>query len=105
VLASPGIDPDLLVFTSPEGFPIRPTLFRRRFWAPAVAAAGLTPLRIHDLRHTAVALWIGNGAHPKRVASLAGHTSVVVVLDRYGHLYPEQDEELMDRLDNRVNRR
>ncbi len=72
---------------------------------PAVDAAELAPLRIHDLRHTAVSLWIADGADPKRVAALAGHTSVVVVLDRYGHLYPEQDEELMERLERRAKGR
>ena len=65
----------------------------------------LAPLRIHDLRHTAVSLWIADGADPKRVATLAGHTSVVVVLDRYGHLYPEQDDELMERLERRARDR
>jgi hypothetical protein len=43
---------DRLVFQSPEGLPIRATPFRRRFWTPAVDAAELAPLRIHDLRHT-----------------------------------------------------
>ena len=104
-LASPAMAQDALVFQSPDGCPIRPTLFRRRFWAPAVDAADLAPLRIHDLRHTAVSLWIADGADPKRVAALAGHTSVVVVLDRYGHLYPEQDEELMERLERRAKER
>jgi integrase len=105
VLASPRIDPEALVFRSPDGFPVRPGLFRRRFWTPAVDSAGLAPLRIHDLRHTAVSLWIANGADPKRVAALAGHSSVVVVLDRYGHLYPEQDDELMERLERRARGR
>jgi integrase len=43
---------------------------------PATKAAGLQGLRIHDLRHTAVALWIAAGATPKEVAVRAGHTSV-----------------------------
>lgn len=92
-------DPLGLVFTSPEGQPIRPSLFRRRFWVPAVEAAGLSPLRIHDLRHTAVALWIAAGGHPKQIAARAGHTSVAVVLDRYGHLLPNHDDELMQALE------
>jgi integrase len=61
--------------------------------------AGLAGLRIHDLRHTAVALWIAAGASPKEVAARAGHTSVSFTLDRYGHLYPEADTRLRDRLD------
>jgi integrase len=56
-------------------------------------------LRIHDLRHTAVALWIAAGANPKEVAARAGHSSVSFTLDRYGHLYPESDAALRDRLD------
>jgi integrase len=56
-------------------------------------------LRIHDLRHTAVALWIAAGATPKEVAVRAGHTSVSFTLDRYGHLYPEADTTLRDRLE------
>src|SRR5437773_9580997 len=65
----------------------------------ATVAAGLPGLRIHDLRHTAVALWIAAGASPKEVAQRAGHTSVSFVLDRYGHLFPESDAALRERLD------
>jgi integrase len=90
---------DDLVFVSPEGQVVRPGLFRRRFWNPAVERAGLSPLRIHDLRHTAVALWIATGANPKQIAVRAGHTSVAVVLDRYGHLYPQQELVLLTALE------
>jgi hypothetical protein len=38
-------------------------------------------------------------AGPKEVAARAGHTSVSFTLDRYGHLYPEADTALRDRLD------
>jgi integrase len=97
-LAEPG-SPENLVFAGPQGGALRVTLFRRRFWLPAVKAAGLDGLRIHDLRHTAVALWIAAGANPKEVAARAGHASVSFTLDRYGHLYPEADLTLRERLD------
>jgi integrase len=97
-LASPG-DPDDLVFTGPQGGPLRVTAFRARIWRPATRAAGLDGLRIHDLRHTAVALWIAAAANPKEVSARAGHASVSFTLDRYGHLYPEADTALRDRLD------
>jgi integrase len=87
------------VFRAPAGGPLRINGFRHRVWLPAVRAAGLPGLRIHDLRHTAVALWIAAGASPKEVAARAGHTSVSFVLDRYGHLFPESDAALRDRLD------
>jgi integrase len=97
-LAGPG-DPEAFVFTAPQGGPLRLPAFRARVWRPAVIAAGLEGLRIHDLRHTAVALWIAAGANPKEVSARAGHSSVSFTLDRYGHLYPEADAALRNRLD------
>jgi integrase len=105
MLAVGPVDTGGLVFRSPEGQAVRPSHFRRRFWNPAVAAAGLAPLRIHDLRHTAVALWIAAGANPKQIAVRAGHTSVSVVLDRYGHLFPDQDDALVAALEGMTPRR
>lgn len=68
--------PGDLVFRSPEGGPMRLASWRRRFWLSAEARAGLVGSRIHDLRHTAVALWIATGANPEQVSTRAGHTSV-----------------------------
>jgi integrase len=93
--ASPGD----LVFRAPEGGPVRLASWRRRFWAPAVARAGVAPLRPHDMRHSAVSLWVAAGASPKEVASRAGHSSVVTVLDRYGHLLPGSEDRVNDALD------
>jgi integrase len=92
-------DPEAFVFTAPEGGPLRVHGFRARVWRPATRRADLDGLRIHDLRHTAVALWIAAGANPKEVSARAGHASVSFTLDRYGHLYPEADTALRDRLD------
>jgi hypothetical protein len=73
--------------------------FRVKVWLPAIRSVGLVPLRPHDLRLTAVALWIAAGANPKEVSVRAGHTSVAFTLDRYGHLFPGHDDEPPDRLD------
>jgi len=94
----PGWEPTL-VFRAPEGGPVRLASWRRRFWAPAIARAGLAPLRPHDMRHSAVSLWVAAGASPKEVASRAGHSSVVTVLDRYGHLLPGSEDRVNDALD------
>jgi Phage integrase family len=90
---------DAHVFTSDRGGILRTSNFRAKVWLPAARAAGLAPLRPHDLRHTAVALWIAAGANPKEVSVRAGHTSVSFTLDRYGHLFEGHDLELRDRLD------
>jgi integrase len=95
--ATPG--PDGLVFPGAEGGTLRASQWRNRHWYPAVRQAGLAPLRPHDLRHTAVSLWIAAGATPNQIAAWAGHTSVSVVLDRYGHLFPGHEREVLDRLE------
>ena len=77
----------------------RRSLFHRRFWTPATAAAGVAPLRIHDLRHTAVAYGIAAGTASKEIARRAGHASVVTVLDRYGHQLPGEEDRVTDALD------
>jgi integrase len=98
-LARPGSADDL-VFVGPQGGTLRLAGFRQAsHLAAGNQGAGLDGLRIHDLRHTAVALWIAAGANPKEVAARAGHTSVSFTLDRYGHLYPDADHALRDRLD------
>lgn len=96
--AVPGGPGDYL-FRAPLGGPVRVASWRSRFWTPATRRAGVAPLRAHDLRHTAVALWIAAGASPKEIAVRAGHSSVVTVLDRYGHLLPGSEEKVTDALD------
>ena len=43
-------------------------------------------------------MWIAAGANAKEVATRAGHSSVSFTFDRYGHLYPDADQVLSDRL-------
>lgn len=89
---------DELVFTGPEGGTLRVNAWRRRFWNPAVEAAGLSPLRPHDLRHSAVAMWIAVGLDALSVSRRAGHTSVSFTLDRYGHRYQGAEDAAADAL-------
>jgi integrase len=91
---------DDLVFPSPSGGPLRRTNFGHRFWTPAVVGAHLDPApTFHDLRHTAAALAIVEGAHPKAIQARMGHASITTTLNTYGHLFPSLDVELADRLD------
>jgi integrase len=75
---------------------------RRRYWSPAVESAKVAPFRPHDLRQTAVALWIASGANALEVARRAEHTKVSFTLDRYGHLFPEADAGVADRLEELI---
>lgn len=92
-------EPAGLVFPAAEGGPMRRSNFSRRAWRTATRRAGFEGLRFHDLRHTAVALAIGQGAHPKAIQERMGHSSITTTLDRYGHLFPSLDEQIAEGLD------
>jgi Phage integrase family len=90
-------DPDDLVFTMPQGGPLRASKWGERYFRPAAASAGLPErLRVHDLRHTAAALAIRENASVKIVRAMLGHRSATQTLDRYGHLYPSDLDALAD---------
>lgn len=91
--------PGELVFANRAGNPTIGPSFRQSIFQPAVARAGLGQVRIHDLRHTAVALAIAAGAHPKAIQARMGHASITVTLDRYGHLYESADDQVAAALD------
>jgi len=94
-----GPDPGALVFTSPQGHPLRRVLFRRRQWQPAVRAAGLEPLTFHELRHTYVSICAAAGLDLYEVSKRAGHSSAAFTADRYRHLYEDADDAYAERLD------
>jgi integrase len=99
-LAGRPADPDALVFTAPLGGPLRERKFLHGQLKPAARRAGLPDaLRAHDLRHTAASLLIRRGASVKAVQRTLGHKSAVMTLDRYGHLWPDELEDLAERLD------
>lgn len=91
---------EAFVFTAPDGGPLRNSNFYRRFYKPAVRRSSLDDrTRFHDLRHTAAALMIAEGAHLLAVQERLGHSTIQVTADRYGHLFPSLEAALTDRLD------
>ncbi|WP_079053018.1 tyrosine-type recombinase/integrase [Streptomyces phaeochromogenes] len=92
---------DALVFTAPEGGPMRYPNFRRRDFDKAVKEAGLDGMKVtpHKLRHTAASLAIAAGADVKVVQTMLGHKSAAMTLDVYGHLWPDRLDEVADALD------
>ncbi len=94
--------PHDLVFCAKEGSPLDPRNFiEREFWS-ALSRAGLRRVRFHDLRHTYTALMIAQGANIKFIQSQLGHASIQTTLDRYGHLLPEVQRGVGERLDAAV---
>jgi len=93
--------PSGLLFTNRNRDPIRQSNFNRKVWGPALLRAKIAePLpRVHDLRHTAAALSVAVGAHPKEIQSLLGHASIGMTLDTYGHTFEGASRRLAERLD------
>jgi integrase len=66
---------EALVFTSPDGMPLRPSNFRHRVWFPALKEAELPMIHFHDLRHTGNTLAAGAGAGLRELMDRMGHST------------------------------
>lgn len=78
--AGPGKD---WLFPKADGSgPIEPP---KRAWAKVTEKAGLTGLRMHDLRHTVASWAVGQGVSLPIVGKLLGHASAATT-QRYAHL-------------------
>ena len=60
--------------------------------------AKLKPIRVHDLRHSHIALLIEKGMQPLVIAQRVGHDSVNTTMNIYGHLYPNKQKQVADLL-------
>ena len=49
---------------------------------------GLTPIGLHECRHSYAAYMIAAGINTKALSTYMGHASITITLDRYGHLLP-----------------
>ena len=94
-----GKGPDDLVFEGTRGGVLRNGNFNRRTFGPAAQAIGEPNLTPHGLRHTAASLAIAAGGNVKVVQQMLGHATASMTLDLYGHLFPDQLDDVADRLD------
>jgi len=80
------------------------TIARKLRAEKAWHAAGLTPITLHEARHTYASLLIAAGVNSKAVSTYMGHASITITLDRYGHLMPGNEAEAADLLDGYLAR-
>jgi integrase len=78
-------------------------------WRKACTRAGfdggpLGGLVFHELRHTAAALAVDQGAHPLAIKERMGHASIQTTMDTYGGLFPSIGEEIAHGLDQELTR-
>jgi integrase len=92
------IAPRTLVFSGATGQPLRGTTVTtaaRKEWA----ARDLTPIGLHEARHTYASLSAAAGIRIEDLSEFMGHTSLNMTYKRYRHLYPEARIEARERLD------
>ncbi|GLX39621.1 hypothetical protein Sros01_56940 [Streptomyces roseochromogenus] len=91
-----------LVLTTTYGNAIRANIFNDEAWKPALAAAGVIPVRekgarwkasrkdgFHVLRHTYASVLLEAGESIVTLARWLGHSSPTITLDHYAHFMPE----------------
>ena len=61
--------------------------------------AGVKIIRVHDLRHSHVAYLINQGVQPLVIKERLGHRDIKITLNTYGHLYPTQQMQVAEMLD------
>ena len=86
-----------LVFVDELGRAIDP----RRDWADwkrLLKAAGLRDARLHDARHTAATLLLQQGASPRVVMEVLGHSQIGLTQNTYQHVVPEIARDAADKI-------
>ena len=85
-------NPGDYVFTFEDGRPPHPDTIRQRFDRLA-AAAGLSRITFHDLRHSYATSALKAGLSPKVVSERIGHADAGFFLQTYAHVLKNDDRE------------
>jgi integrase len=86
-----------LVVTHEDGTAINPRLFSSWF-AQHARAAGLPPIRLHDLRHSYATAALAAGIPAKVVSERLGHANIAITLDTYSHVLPNMQEKAAEQV-------
>jgi integrase len=80
------------VFAWPDGRPLHPDNITGWF-QQHTRAAGLPPIRLHDVRHSYATAALKAGISAKVISERLGHASVAFTLQVYGHVIPGMDAD------------
>ncbi|WP_319431559.1 tyrosine-type recombinase/integrase [Mycobacterium sp. RTGN5] len=102
-----GKAPDELLWSRADGQPLRPPTTTHWFGAAVKRCQAddekFPRVTVHELRHTAASLMIASGANVKTVQAQLGHKSATMTLDQYGHLFPDDLDDIADKMDDLVS--
>jgi integrase len=86
-----------LVVVREDGSPVNPQSFSSWF-AQHTRAAGLPPIRLHDMRHSYATAALLAGIPAKVVSERLGHANIAVTLDTYLHVLPNMQEKAAEQV-------
>lgn len=78
-------------------FPMSETWYRHNY-IKYRRLFGYDHIRLHDLRHSYVAMLIHKGVDIYTIKDLVGHEKITTTMDVYGHLYEEKRKDVADLL-------
>lgn len=71
-----------------------------RIFSKAIKDSGVTPIRLHDLRHSHASWLINNGVNIVAVSKRLGHSSINETLKTYAHLLDISDQNMMQKIND-----
>lgn len=80
-------------------FPYTKSYFHKQMEA-GCQASKMQKIRLHDLRHSHASMLIHMGVPVLLVSERLGHENIETTLQTYGHLYPTQTTEALEKMDS-----
>lgn len=80
-----------LVFGTASDRPLALANIHARVLTPLSERAGIRRYTLHSLRHFAISRWLAPRLDLKLVQTMAGHATLTLTIDRYGHLQRRDD--------------
>jgi integrase len=97
-------DADTLVFSTADGDPLPPD--RLSFdWSRFVRSRRLPSVRFHALRHTHASALIAAKVDTLTISRRLGHSSPLITLRVYGHLFHQTDAAAAEAVENALRGR
>ncbi|MFI7590223.1 tyrosine-type recombinase/integrase [Micromonospora sp. NPDC049359] len=93
-----------LFFVRPDGKPWHPNAVTQRF-RRLIRKAGLPPIRLHDLRHSAATIALDAGVDIKVLSDQLGHSTTTLTRDTYQSVTKQLHRDAADAVAEKINKR
>lgn len=92
-------NPENYVCVNEVGNVITPSSLNHKF-KDIMTKYNLPPIRIHDLRHSHASLLLHMGFSPKAISERLGHSTIVITMDLYAHIYEQVNRKIAKAFNN-----